>query len=115
MMYLRKKRRRRREQPTEDGVLESFAEAQALWCQNEIPMIDRIALKQAIAQLPTGYHRVLLLHDLEGFGHEEIGQLLGISAGTSKSQLHMARARLKKLLLAPCPATDPALTKTYAY
>jgi RNA polymerase sigma-70 factor, ECF subfamily len=63
-----------------------------------MPVIDRIALERAIAQLAPGYRTVFVLHDVEGLEHEEIAQALGISPGTSKSQLHKARLNLRKLL-----------------
>jgi len=66
----------------------------------KMPVIDRIALKNAVAELPVGYRKVFLLHDVEGFEHEEVGRLLGISIGTSKSQLHKARLKLRALLVA---------------
>lgn len=66
--------------------------------QNRMSVIDRIALKKAIQQLPAGYKKVFLLHDVEGYEHEEVARILGCSVGTSKSQLHKARAKLKKLL-----------------
>ena len=65
---------------------------------SRMALIDRIALNQAIGQLPTGYRMVFILHDLEGFDHYEIGQMLGCAVGTSKSQLHKARQRLRQLL-----------------
>jgi RNA polymerase sigma factor (sigma-70 family) len=55
-------------------------------------------LHRVLALLPTGYREILLLHDLEGFKHEEIATLLGISEGTSKSQLFHARNAVKKIL-----------------
>lgn len=61
-------------------------------------VIDRIALNQAIAQLPLGYRIVFILHDVEGFEHDQIGKMLGCAVGTSKSQLHKARQRLRQLL-----------------
>lgn len=63
------------------------------------PFIDAIALERAISQLPTGYRTVFILHDIEGYEHEEIGKLLEITIGTSKSQLHKARMKLRSLLL----------------
>ncbi|OJJ15914.1 hypothetical protein BKI52_36970 [marine bacterium AO1-C] len=57
-------------------------------------------LKNALVELPYGYRQIIVLHDLEGYKHKEIGQILGIQEGTSKSQLFKARGRLKKLLLA---------------
>src|SRR5262245_47438566 len=65
---------------------------------SRMALIDRIALNQAIGQLPTGYRMVFILHDLEGFDHFEIGKMLGCAVGTSKSQLHKARQRLRQLL-----------------
>ncbi len=55
-------------------------------------------LHRAIDELPAGYRTVFLLHDLEGYTHEEIGAMLGIKAGTSKSQLFRARSRLREKL-----------------
>jgi RNA polymerase sigma-70 factor (ECF subfamily) len=63
-----------------------------------MPILDRIALDKAIAQLPNGYRTVFVLHDVEGFEHEEIARMLGLSVGTSKSQLHKARLKLRGLL-----------------
>lgn len=55
-------------------------------------------LQAAIEQLPEGAQAVFVLHDVEGYKHEEIGEMLDISAGTSKSQLHRARHMLRALL-----------------
>jgi RNA polymerase sigma-70 factor (ECF subfamily) len=68
---------------------------------------ERIDLERAIAALPDGYRAVLVLHDIEGMQHEEIGATLEISSGTSKSQLHRARRALRALL---APA-DEELTR----
>ena len=53
-------------------------------------------LNQAVDSLPEGYRTVFILHDLEGYTHQEIGETLGIQAGTSKSQLFRARAKLRE-------------------
>ncbi len=66
---------------------------------NKMAVVDRIALKNAIRQLPNGYRKVFVLHDVEGFEHEEVARMMGISVGTSKSQLHKARLKLRGLLL----------------
>lgn len=58
----------------------------------------RVALERAMARLPGGMRQVLVLHDVEGFTHDEIGEMLGIAAGTSKSQLFKARAKMRELL-----------------
>jgi RNA polymerase sigma-70 factor (ECF subfamily) len=55
-------------------------------------------LDAAIARLPEGSRTVFLLHDVEGYRHDEVAGLLGISVGTSKSQLHRARHTLRALL-----------------
>jgi RNA polymerase sigma-70 factor (ECF subfamily) len=59
---------------------------------------DRIALKSALAQLSNGCRKVFVLFDVEGYSHVEIAHLLGCSTGTSKSQLHKARLKLRRLL-----------------
>ncbi|MGI9104923.1 MAG: RNA polymerase sigma factor [Pyrinomonadaceae bacterium] len=66
--------------------------------QNRMPVVDRIALEKAVSELPPGYRNVFILHDVEGYEHEEVGRMLGCSTGTSKSQLHKARLKLRDLL-----------------
>lgn len=58
----------------------------------------KLRLRRAIEGLPDGYRTVFVMHDVEGFTHEEIGSALGIQAGTSKAQLSRARARLRDQL-----------------
>jgi RNA polymerase sigma-70 factor (ECF subfamily) len=58
----------------------------------------RVDVERALARLPPGYRQVVVLHELEGYTHEEIAELLGIDPGTSKSQLHHARRRLRALI-----------------
>lgn len=65
---------------------------------NKMQIVDKIALDNAIEQLPEGYKNVFVLHDIEGYEHEEVAKILGCSVGTSKSQLHKARLKLQKLL-----------------
>lgn len=67
-------------------------------------LFDRIELDDAVAHLPPGYRAVFILHDVEGYEHHEIGRMLGCSIGTSKSQLHKARMKLRRLLLSKRPA-----------
>ena len=55
-------------------------------------------LEEALAQLPDGMRKVLILHDVEGYTHEEIGTALGVTSGTSKSQLFKARAKMRIML-----------------
>lgn len=59
---------------------------------------ERVDLERAIEGLPAGYREIFVLHDVEGYTHEEIGGLLGIETGTSKSQLSRARQRLRAAL-----------------
>src|SRR5436305_1458989 len=61
--------------------------------------VDRLNLERAIAILPPGYEAVFLLHDVEGYRHEEIAHLMGCSVGNCKSQLHKARLKLRTALL----------------
>ena len=58
----------------------------------------KVRLHEEIDRLPDGYRMVFLLHDVEGYTHEEIGQMLGVQSGTSKVQLFRARARLRERL-----------------
>jgi len=60
--------------------------------------VDRISLSQAIADLPPGYKTVFVLHDIEGYEHNEIAEIMSCSVGNSKSQLHKARMKLRDWL-----------------
>lgn len=60
--------------------------------------IDRLELKRSIDSLPPGYRTIFVLHDVEGYEHNEIAELVGCSVGNSKSQLHKARLKLRELL-----------------
>lgn len=60
--------------------------------------VERVDLERALARLPQGYRTVLLLHDLEGYTHDDIAGLLGIEPGTSKSQLSRARRAMVRAL-----------------
>lgn len=66
--------------------------------QQQEPPLDRFDLEKGLAALPPGYREVLILHDVEGHPHQEIAALLGIAEGTSKSQLHHARLRIREFL-----------------
>ncbi len=63
-----------------------------------IGSVDRIGLSRAIAQLPPGYRAVFILHDVEGYEHNEIAEIMNCSVGNSKSQLHKARLKLREWL-----------------
>ena len=60
--------------------------------------IDRLNLERAIESLPPGYRVIFVLHDVEGYEHNEIAEMMGCSIGNSKSQLHKARLKLRDLL-----------------
>jgi RNA polymerase sigma-70 factor (ECF subfamily) len=60
--------------------------------------LDRVNLQRAVDQLPPGYKAAFILHDVQGYEHNEIAEMLGCSIGNSKSQLHKARMRLRDLL-----------------
>ncbi len=60
--------------------------------------IDRLQLQRAVDDLPPGYRTIFVLHDVEGYEHNEIAEMVGCSIGNSKSQLHKARMKLRDLL-----------------
>jgi RNA polymerase sigma-70 factor (ECF subfamily) len=60
--------------------------------------VERVTLERAIGELPPGYRIIFVLHDIEGYEHNEIAELLCCSIGNSKSQLHKARMKLRGLL-----------------
>jgi RNA polymerase sigma-70 factor (ECF subfamily) len=84
-------RRQSREAPL-DGVPEPSLPVRLA----EPDLKERLA--QSIDALPPGYRTVFVMHDVEGFTHEEIGEVLGIDSGTSKAQLFRARAKLRTAL-----------------
>ena len=61
-------------------------------------LMDRLNIDRALGQLPLGYRSVFVLHDVQGYEHNEIAEILGCSVGNSKSQLHKARMRLRQKL-----------------
>ena len=60
--------------------------------------VDRVNLERSVVKLPPGYRTVFVLHDVQGYEHNEIADIMGCSVGNSKSQLHKARTRLRQLL-----------------
>ena len=60
--------------------------------------LDRVRLERALVELPPGYRMVFLLHDVQGYEHNEIARIMDCSIGNSKSQLHKARTRLREIL-----------------
>lgn len=96
LMHFRK-RGVKLEHTSEEGDFTNVEET-PLQSTRRISMVDRLALEKSIAQLPPGYRTIFVLHDVEGYEHEEIAGILGVSIGTSKSQLHKARMRLREFL-----------------
>ena len=80
---------------------DSLDEPEAAPVASPVPIlsaVSRIDLERAIAALPPACRSAFLLHDVEGFGHQEVGTMLGVSEGTSKSQVHKARMRIRTYL-----------------
>lgn len=96
LMCLRRDARRRRIMP--DYVEGQISRARRSNPAAPPPFVDRISLDAALTLLPPGYRWAFVLHDVEGYSHEEVAGLLGCSAGNSKSQLHKARVKLRRLL-----------------
>lgn len=67
--------------------------------------VHRAALVRAIGSLPEGYRAAVILHDIQGFSHDEIAEILGISAGASKSQLFKARRRMREMITGQAQGT----------
>jgi len=93
--YLRGRQHRLRSvsEPLDEGT-----EAGTPAPERVLRRIDPIDLDRAIAELPPGYRAAFVLHDVEGYEHREIAGMLGIAEGTSKSQVHKARLRLRARL-----------------
>jgi RNA polymerase sigma-70 factor (ECF subfamily) len=97
-------RRKRRPEVSLDDPMASDDEANAAPFEMGEPdlrvrgTLDRVMLNRAIEQLPDGYKVMFILHDIQGYAHEEIAKILGCSIGNSKSQLHKARLRMRELL-----------------
>ncbi len=81
-----------------EQVTEEFDEAAAPRREGPRREVDKLDLERAIAQLPPGYRAAFVLHDVEGLDHAEVAQMLGIAEGTSKSQVHKARMKMRDLL-----------------
>jgi RNA polymerase sigma-70 factor (ECF subfamily) len=86
--------------PTDENQNDQALEAQPAEEPAPGDAVLRGRLERALVQLPAGYRTVIVLHDVEGLEHEEIASILRCHVGTSKSQLHKARARLREILAA---------------
>jgi RNA polymerase sigma-70 factor (ECF subfamily) len=96
---LRRRRHPEREEPKGGWEIEELAPPVA-------PAALRVDLERALSELPATLRDVIVLHELEGLGHEEIGALLSIPAGTSKSRLHFAKRALRARLGAEFAGSD---------
>jgi RNA polymerase sigma-70 factor (ECF subfamily) len=92
---------RRRRERQDDGVedVDTLSHGDFRPHEVEVPGLS-IDLEKAIAGLPPGARKVFVLHDVQGFTHEEIGDMLGVTAGGCKAQLHRARMLLREALTA---------------
>jgi RNA polymerase sigma-70 factor (ECF subfamily) len=82
-------------EPTEDdGPRKDFGSQDQVLAGS----VDRVNLERAVESLPPGYRIIFVLHDIEGYEHNEIAEMMGCSIGNSKSQLHKARMKLRDLL-----------------
>jgi RNA polymerase sigma-70 factor, ECF subfamily len=124
VVLMKLRRKKRNEVPLEEGAErdEDSPTPRSEFGETDVRLsgsIDRINLQRAIEQLPPGFKSIFILHDIQGYRHHEIGEILGCSAGNSKSQLHKARMRLRALLkrgvygsphrIRKSPATSPAI------
>jgi RNA polymerase sigma-70 factor (ECF subfamily) len=108
LMHLR--RHKPAEIPVEDLVRHSSSGEGPLEEGSDNSMlgaIDRLSLMRAIRKLPAGYKKLFLMHDVIGYEHSEIAALVGCSMGCSKSQVHKARKRLRRLLLGETNQREP--------
>jgi RNA polymerase sigma-70 factor (ECF subfamily) len=97
LMHLRRAAFRKEKTAAED-IEAVILKAQKRKYSARQQVLDKIALDAALAQLPPGCRMIFILFVVEGYKHEEIAKLLGCSTGNSKSQLHKARMKLRRLL-----------------
>lgn len=102
-MHFRHRRSRPEAYTSEKEIPERRPGRQGLTDPAE-PLIDRLAIENAVRMLPPGYRSAFILHDVEGYNHDEVARLSGHTAGSSKSQLHRARANLRAALSRRSPA-----------
>ena len=88
-------RKKRKQEEKEMNVLAEFKESEEIIDEIVFTEYD---LEKAIGALPPGYKQIIILHDIEGYTHREIAEVLDISEGTSKSQLYHARRTLRNYL-----------------
>lgn len=102
LMHFRRPMHRRESPSMNEGFHEEFIPARVVKHSWGNQVADRIDLDTALAKLPSGARSIFLKYDVEGYNHEEIAWIFGCSVGNSKSQLHKARRKLRKLLTPKC-------------
>jgi RNA polymerase sigma-70 factor (ECF subfamily) len=100
-MHFRYRSRKPERQTSEEEIPERGPSRAGL---TDHALIDRLAIEKAVRMLPPGCRAAFILHDVQGYTHEEAGRLSGHTTGTSKSQLHKARASLRAVLSGRSPA-----------
>jgi RNA polymerase sigma-70 factor, ECF subfamily len=101
-----RERERRRDRTEEDLAVDDVLDPTSA-SPLDAAQFDRLDLEAAIAALSPRFRQVLVLHDIEGFTHEEIASMLGLVPGTSKSQLARARRRVREMLETGIPRNAP--------
>lgn len=96
LMHFRKKIYAKEVVGSEDNIVQILTDLTK--SSQPEPVTERIDLMRALATLPKGYRNVFILHDIEGYEHQEVAHILGCDVGTSKSQLHKARKALRTKL-----------------
>jgi RNA polymerase sigma-70 factor, ECF subfamily len=86
------------EEPDDDSHRPNILESLQVVDRRLLSSDDRVRLEHAVSQLPSGYAAIFVLHDVFGYAHHEIAELLGCTVGNTKSQLHKARLRLRSAL-----------------
>ena len=99
LMHFRK-RKRRQDRSNQEGELSTYI-VPGSQDPKRMRIVDSILLSEVITKLPEGYRQAIILHDIQGLQHKEIAETRGRSVGTSKSQLHKARAMLRELIAGP--------------
>lgn len=102
-------RRSRPEIQTSDGEILDLSPEMARCTDPGAQLIEGLAIEKAMLMLPPGYRTAFILHDIEGYKHGEAARLSGHTVGTSKSQLHKARASLRAMLSPSTESTSALL------
>ncbi len=91
----------------EQCYLDTLPRTSGGYCSHDMDFVDHLALMQAIRELPVKYRTILLLHEVAGYGHEEIATLLGCSVASSKARLHKAKRKIRRFFTQPEHESEP--------